>query len=347
MKSLVIILFICGSCQCLGQIGGHHTYDFLGLSSSARTTALGSSQIATYDGDVNLALQSPSLINDQMHQALGVNHSLHLADISYGFSAFGYHLKGINITGILGVTYLDYGDFVRADEFGNRIGEFSGRSLAITAGAGKRLNERISVGANIKWVTSTMDRYSSNGIGLDVGITYQNEEKQTVTTFVARNIGFQLASFNEEREPFPLDIQIGSSRRLKYLPLRISVILHDLQEWNIRSDGLDDDEPFFIDQPVGEPSAISRAIDNFFHHVILGGEFLIGQNEVVRLRFSYNHQLKKELAVSGFRSFNGFGFGFGFKVKKISFDYGFGGYHLAGGMNHLSLSTNLTEWKKM
>jgi len=64
------------------------------------------------------------------------------------------------------------------------------------------------------------------------------------------------------------------------------------------------------------------------------------------LRFGYNHQLKQELKVSPFTSFNGFSIGFGFKVKKIAFDYGFGSVHLAGGMNHLSLSTNFSEWGK-
>ena len=278
-----------------------------------------------------------------MHKSISVNHNFHLADISYGSAAFGYSVEKLGITTMLGIAYLSYGDFTRADEIGNISGTFIGKETAIVLGAAKKWNERMSAGVNMKFANSRLDSYSSSGLGIDVGLTYENPEKSTFTTIVIRNIGVQFSSFNEERESFPLDVQIGTSKRLKYLPLRLSFILHDLQDWNLRSDGLDDD-PIFIDQAPGESGTFSRGFDNFFHHVIISGEFLIGKNEVVRLRFGYNHQLKKELSVSAFRSLNGFSVGFGFKVKKIAFDYGFGSYHLAGGMNHISLSTNLQEW---
>ena len=343
--SIIFILF--SFWPCFAQIGGSATFQFLNLAQSARTTALGGSQIATKDSDINLGMQSPSLLNDTMHKSLSVNHNFHLADISYGFSAIGYHFEKVRISTMIGATYLNYGKFIRADEFGNAIGDFSGKEVAITIGASRKMNERINLGANIKWVRSRLDTYLSHGMGLDIGLTYENAEKATITTFVAKNVGLQFTSFNEEREAFPLDIQIGSSRRLKYLPLRLSIVLHDLQKWNLRSDRLKDNDPIFIDQGSSQSSPFSEALDNFFHHVIIGGEFLIGKNEIFRLRFGYNHQLKQELKVSSFRSLSGFSMGFGIKIKKISFDYGFGSYHLAGGVNHISLSTNLQQWKKV
>ena len=72
-----------------------------------------------------------------------------------------------------------------------------------------------------------------------------------------------------------------------------------------------------------------------------GGEFILGKNEIFRLRFGYNHDRKKHLAVNGYRSLSGLSYGFGIKVKKIVFDYAFSKYHLAGGVNHLSLRINL------
>jgi len=329
------------------QIGGDATFQFLNLPHSARITALGSSAIATKDSDIILGFESPSLLNERMHKSISVNHSFHLADVSYGNSAFGYHIEKVGITALFGLSYLSYGEFLRTDEIGSINGTFNGNETAIIIGASKTWNERMTAGVNLKWATSKLDSYSSSGLGVDIGLTYENPDKKTFTTIVIKNIGAQFSSYNEEREAFPLDVQIGTSRRLKYLPLRLSFILHDLNNWNLRAEGLDDKDPIFIDQTPKESSALSRSIDNFFHHVIISGEFLIGQNEVFRLRFGYNHQLKKELAVSAFRSLNGFSLGFGFKVKKIAFDYGFGSYHLAGGMNHISLSTNLQEWKKL
>ncbi len=282
-----------------------------------------------------------------MHNSLGINHNFHLADISFGNVGLGYHFEKWGVSTVAAVSYLSYGNFTRTDEFSNIIGSFTGKETAVNIGGSKKWNERITTGINIKWANSRLDRFNSSGIGIDLGVTYQNPVKNTITTFVIKNIGVQFSSYNENREAFPLDIQIGTSKRLKYLPLRLSFILHDLNNWNIRTDGLDDNNAIFIDQQTQENGAISKAFDNFFHHVIVSGEFLIGQNEVFRLRFGYNHQLKKELAISTFRSLNGLSFGFGFKIKKIAFDYGFGAYHLAGGMSHISLSTNLKEWKKV
>ena len=330
----------------IGQIGGKYTFQFLNTPHSARTTALGSSQIATKDRDIILGLQSPSLLNPSMHRSLAINHSFHLADISFGNAAFGLHIDKWDLSTMMAINYISYGNFIRADEFANVNGEFSGGDIAFTLGVAKKWNERISTGINLKWAQSSLDVYNSSGLGLDVGVTYENPDKNTITTLVLRNIGAQFSSYDQSREAFPLDIQIGTSRRLKYLPLRISFILHNLNNWNLRSDGLDDTDPIFIDQPESESSAFGRSIDNFFHHMIINGEFLIGKNEVFRMRFGYNHQLKKELAVSAFRSLNGLSIGFGFKIKRIAFDYGFGSYHLAGGMNHISLSTNLSEWNK-
>ncbi len=343
--SIIFVLF--SFWPCFAQIGGSATFQFLNLAQSARTTALGGSQIATKDGDINLGIQSPSLLSDTMHKSLSVNHNFHLADISYGFSAFGYHFEKARINTMMSATYLNYGEFTRADEMGNAIGDFSGKEVAIIVGASRKINERMTAGVNLKWARSLLDTYSSNGMAFDMGLTYENPQKSTITTLVIKNIGLQFSSFNEEREAFPLDVQIGSSRRLKYLPLRLSLILHDLQKWNLRSDGLEDNDPIFIDQGSSQSSPFSETLDNFFYHVIIGGEFLIGKNEVFRLRFGYNHQLKQELKVSSFRGLNGFSIGFGFKIKKISFDYGFGSYHLVGGVNHISLSTNLQEWKKV
>ena len=328
------------------QIGGKYTFQVLDLPHSARITALGNSQIVTKDNDVILGLQSPSLINPTMHKSLAVNHNFQLADISFGNVAFGHNIEKWGITSIAAMSYFTYGDFVRTDEFANVIGEFTGGDFAFTLGASKKWNERVTTGVNLKWVQSSLDVFNSGGTALDIGVTYENPDKNTITTLVIKNIGAQIYSYDLNSEPFPLDVQIGTSRRLKYLPLRLSFILHNLNNWSLRSDGIDDNDPIFIDQTVQESSTLSKAIDNFFHHAIINGEFLIGQNEVFRLRFGYNHQMKKELSVSSFRSLNGFSLGFGFKVKKIAFDYGFGSYHLAGGMNHISLSTNLAEWNK-
>lgn len=323
------------------QIGGLYSYDFLNLSSSARATSMGGYPIAIADEDVAQSLINPALINDKMSHHLSVNHNFHIADISHGFLAYGLSLKDEKTSLIVGASYVNYGDFTRADIFGNRTGSFSGSENAITVGASRSIDERLKIGANLKFVNSNFDTYSSNGLGLDIGLHYHNDVKDLSWSFVVKNIGGQFSSFDIQSEPFPIDVQIGYAKRLEHLPFRFTITGHKLHRWNLRSTLDDQGTISLIGQEPQEPSGISKTVDNFFRHVAFGGELLIGQKEAFKLRFGYNHLRNKELSVTGFRSLSGLSFGFGLRIKKIQLDYGVGWYHLAGGANHLSASIDL------
>ncbi|HNM25316.1 MAG TPA: hypothetical protein PKL15_07795, partial [Saprospiraceae bacterium] len=77
---------------------------------------------------------------------------------------------------------------------------------------------------------------------------------------------------------------------------------------------------------------------------IFSGEFLLGRNESFRLRLGYNHLRKKELSVRNYRSLAGFSGGVGFKINRFRLDVGYGAYHLAGGVLHVGVGTNLKDF---
>lgn len=343
LKLLITSIITFSWVTSFAQIGGLYTYDFLNLNQSARTTALGGYTISISDEDIAQGYSNPALLNKKMKHHLSINHNFHLADISHGFVAYGLHLGASDISMMVGLNYVDYGTFERADIFGNRIGTFEGSETALAIGLGKQLDERLRIGLNLKYVNSNFDTYQSNGIGFDLGFHFYNPIKESNWSLVAKNIGGQLSSFNLERENFPLDIQFGYAKKLAHLPFQIMITAHHLQQWNLRSNKMVSGDPILIGQPNQEPGSLSKGIDNLFRHLAFGGEFLIGKNEIFRLRFGYNHLRNKELSVSGFRSLSGFSFGFGLKVKKIRIDYGLGRFHLAGGLNHLSLTLDMNS----
>ena len=55
------------------QVGGDNTYEFLNLTTSARISALGNVLVNSYDNDVNLAQQIPSLNHAGMNHQLALN----------------------------------------------------------------------------------------------------------------------------------------------------------------------------------------------------------------------------------------------------------------------------------
>ncbi len=333
------------------QIGGDNVYEFVNLPPSARSTGLGGSLISISDDDVALAIDNPASLNPQMHQQLNFNHNFHLAGINNGYAAYGHHVEKWGTTLHGGVQYTRYGNFQSADEFGNVVGDFKAAEYAIVVGGARQLYEKLSVGANLKVITSQLESFNSLGIAADLGAFYQDTSGRFQMGLVFKNVGTQITTYRpDNNEPLPFDIQAGFSARLKYLPFRLGLTVHHLNQWNITYDDPNSEETTFLldpNQPVREDQ-VGPWIDNLFRHAIFSGAFLLGKKENLRLRVAYNHFRRREMTVSTApRSLAGFSMGFGLKIKRFRVEFGHAFYHLAGGTNHFSISTNLREFRKL
>lgn len=332
-----------------GQVnGGDNVFELLNLSNSPRVTALGGHLITVFDDDVNLAYGNPALLNPEMHQQIAFNHNFHLNSIKNGYAAYGHHFSSLATTFHAGFQYVGYGELPQTDELGQVLGTFKANDYAVTFGAGRQVDERLYVGANLRLLTSQLESYSSFGISGDLAAAYRDTSGLFLATIVFRNIGAQLTTFSEDnREPLPFEIQLGISKRLRYLPFRLSVVYRYLDRWNITYDDPNTRETdFLFGEAPTERSDAAVFFDNFFRHFIFSGEFLFGKLDNFRLRFGYNHLMRQELAVNGFSSLAGFSFGAGIKIKQFRIEYGHQIYHIAGGVNHIGISTSFQEFRK-
>jgi hypothetical protein len=348
MKKVILLLPLSILCffNAYAQIGGNYTFAFLKQSPSARQTALNKSQIALKDDDIASASLNPSLLNSTMHNALSYNHDFLLGKISTGYFGYGHSIDKMKMTFQGGIQFINYGTFKQADEFGNIQGTFKAAEYAVMVGAGRQINERLSAGLNLKFISSQLESYTATGLAADLAGAYWNEEKKFGATVLFKNMGVQLKNYTGIKEDLPLDVQIGVTKKLTKAPFRFSLLLHDLNRWNLRYDSPLENEITLLGEEPTPPSRISQEFDNLARHINAGGEIMLGKNENFRLRVGYSHQIRKELNISSIRSLSGFSMGFGFKVNRFRLDYGLGRQHLAGGMNHLSISTNLSAFKK-
>lgn len=347
-KKLILSIAILAQFYALnGQIGGRYVYEFLGSPQSARLTALGGSLITVADEDVSLAAANPALLSNKTDNQITFNHNFVFAGIGNGYLGYGHKIDKWDINTHIGISYLSMGDFTSADIFGNDTGTFSGRETALTVGASKKVNERITLGANVKTIFGSLEAYNSFGMGLDLGLLYQKPESRRSFAMVIKNIGGEISSYGNEAGQIPLDVQIAFSQKLEHLPFRFTIVAHQLQKWGVRYDDPDQIERQGIfGEEIDEPSKFNTELDNFFRHFIFNGEFLLGKNQGFKLRVGYNHLRRKELSLSNFKSLAGFSGGFGIRIKGFQLDYGLGYYHLAGAANHLSISTDLGRFFK-
>lgn len=303
-------------------------------------------QVAVKDDDPVFAATNPAALNPQMDGHVTINHNFFLSDIQHGYVAYAHDLAKLGFTVQGGLQYIKYGDIDRADEFGNIQGKVRASETAFTLGGARALTDRISMGLNLRLGVSTLDVYQASALLADAGVMYADTAKRLTLGLVIRNAGTQMATYTGTREDLPLDIQIGITKRLKHLPFRFGVVMHHLQSWDIRykdPNAVTDDVLLFGNEKPVENKA-SAAIDNLFRHLIFNGEFLMGPREGFRLRFGYNHQRKRELSVRNYRSLAGFSGGVGIKISRFRVDFGYASYHLAGGVVHLGIGTNLRDF---
>lgn len=339
LKGLFIILIGLQVSNSYAQKGGQQAFSFLNLPNSARVAALGYNFVAIDDNDLSIGLNNPSLLNNEMNNDISLNFVDNYADISYGFVSYSRTFEKFGSFAAT-VQYIDYGKFTRTDETGAINGEFTSNEFAPVIGWGRRLDSSFSIGANLKAVYSSFETFSSFGLAVDVAGSYHVTEKGLVMSLVARNIGTQLSEFTPgNKEPLPLEIQYGLSKKLLHLPFRYSIILTNLQKWDLTyTDPADDNIDPFTGE-LKEKSKIGDIADKAMRHVVVGGEFIPTRNFSVR--FGYNYQRRQEMKLESKRSTVGFSWGFGFRVSRFNLSYARSAYHISGSPNIFSLGINL------
>ena len=323
------------------QSGGSHVYEFLTLSSPARISALGGALISVKDNDLNVSFQNPSLLDSTMHQSLSLSYIDYLADIRYGYAAYARTYPHIGNFSA-GIQFLDYGDFTAAAVTGEITGQFMASEYALNLGYSRPIDSSFSIGATVKTIYSQLDHYTSFGNALDLGGVYNNRKHLWTAALVIRNIGKEWKTYHIVHEPLPFEVMAGISKKVAHAPFRLNCTFTHLEKWDL---SFEDPQQTHVDPITGElivKSKWSQFSGKLARHFILGGEVLLTQN--FNLRVGYNYLRRKELQVESRTGLAGFSFGFGIKVYKFNLSYGYAKYHLAGGPNHFTISTNLSDF---
>ena len=348
MKKFIPILIFMMAVQLDAQIiGGSHVFEFLNAPSSPRIAALGSNLITVADDDVAQAFANPALTNQSMSGKIVFNYGFHLANIKDGYLGYGHYVKKWDMSLHSGFQFINYKNFQGTDAIGNSTGTFKASEFAWVLGASKSIYDKLTLGANVKLISSSLEIYGSTGVSMDAAALYQDTTKNMTMTLLFKNMGTQISTYNDIKESLPFEIQAGYSKRLAHLPFRYSIIYQYLNKWNLTYDDPNEESAIlnFGTEPQ-EDSAIKVFSNNLFRHFVFNGEFLLGKKENFKLRLGYNHFLHRNLSVKNFNSFAGFSFGFGFKTRWAKFDFGRQIYHLAGGVTNMGITMDLANFRK-
>ena len=337
-KILTLSILITG--HVFAQIGGQSSFTILDFSNSARNEALGGYTLALYDSDASLGSCNPAVINKDQHGQLVLNYVNYFADSDYGFSSYTHHNPKIG-TFNFAIYYANYGKFDYADASGFRNGSrFTANDIILQTGMGRQINDKFSIGSNLKLVSSFLESYNSFAIASDFALSYRNTEKESAMGLIIKNLGYQIKSYaNNNRENLPLAIDFGISKKLSHAPFRFSFTYHDLQKWNITY--FDINSSYETDPLTGELLELESPnfITHFFNHIVIGTELLLTEN--FHIRMGYNFKKRNEMKPEFRPGTTGFSWGLGLKVKKYHISYAISKSYLSATTNHFTIQRKI------
>lgn len=337
-KSVVFCLTLLGLQFCnsaWAQIGGQKSLDFLNLPTNARTAGLGGIIVSATESDGNLFISNPALLDSSMTQHASLNYLSYFADINYGIVTYVKQWPKYGTWGV-GFQYLNYGKFDSYDPSGVFLGEFRSSDFALTVGHSHSVGP-FTLGANLKWVGSQLSSYQAHGLLFDLGGIYSHPNKELNVGLVFKNFGFLITDYTEtSATEVPFDVQLGLTFKPEFMPFRFS-----LTAYNLAANGNG-----FLD-PAGDgllPIKPAQGLDKIFRRLAFGTEVLMSKN--VNLRVGYNHLIRQELRLQQASGGAGFSFGFIIKVKAFEMAYSRALYHVAGGTNYITLTSDLSKFIK-
>lgn len=340
---LYISFLIWNASNAFCQIGGTATWTFLSLTNSARIAALGGKNVALNDGDLNLAFQNPALLSDSCHNNLVLNYVNEFAGLNYGYASYARHIKRIG-NFATGIHYINYGTFTAADETGTITGQFKAAEYAMLLMYSYPIDSCWTVGITVKPVYSQLERYQALGAATDLGVSYTSRNQLFTAGLAVRNLGYQFKGYYAtQHEPLPFEIIAGVSQKLSHAPFRFSFTAQQLQRLDLTYTNINDqsDNSTTTDN-TQKKNKVEVATDKVLRHMILGVEFIPVKSFYVSL--GYNYQRRKEMTIEDKTGMVGFSWGFGIRIKRFHLSYSRSAWHLAGGTDNFSISTNLSEF---
>ena len=303
------------------------SFAFLEVPSSAKLAGLGGVNASLFNNDVNLFLFNPALLGPTNNMNASINYVFHPATTGMSSITYAQEFEKAGLFGA-GLRYFSYGVIDGYDQTGADIGSFKPNDFAFNISHSQAANN-FRIGGTIKFVSSNIAGYHSSALLFDVGGLFVHPSKDFTVGMVLSNFGFTTQKFSSAQETsLPFNVQIGTSIKPEHMPIRFSITLHNLHQWDLM-------------QPDEKDNGQNYWLDNTFRHFVFAAEVILSKN--VNVLFGYNHLRRSELKLENAGSFSGFSIGGVIMVKAFEFVYTFAGYHVSGNTNTLTLTGNLSE----
>lgn len=309
-------------------------YNFLNITTSARTYGLGGINITTVDDDINSTDQNPALMGSEFDLQAGVNYMRYIGDANFAGVRVGGRATNHSGWGAF-VQYYGYGEMKEADASGNINGTFSPKDVAFGGLYSHDITDRLRGGIALKMIYSSYAEYSAFAIATDLGINYYNPERDLSLSVVVANLGGQVKRFTDAYDRLPIDVRLGWAKSFGTFPVRFSVTAWNLTKWHLpymeAGDGTADSEMKIKD----------TFASNLFRHLVFGADFI--PSEKFHIGIGYNYKTRTDMGTYSRSVLSGFSLGAGLKVKGFDLGVAFAQPHSGASTFMVNFTTNINQ----
>ena len=313
-KGLLVVISVLLSVARMQAQESQEVYSFLRLPVSAHVAALGGDNITLTDDDATLIFHNPALISGVTDKSINLNFMTYMEGAKTASASFVKAYKERATWGVA-AQYMDYGTMKQTTVDNVETGDFSARDIALAGTFTYLLSDRISGGVTGRFITSHIASYSSAAVAIDLGVNYQNSERGWSLSAVAKNLGGQIAAYEDDFERIPLDLQLGVTKRLIGSPLRLSATLSRLNNWD----------------------------QGFIKHVAVGADLLLGESIYVAAGYNFRRASEMKITDNEGESNHGAGLslGAGLQLERFKLHVAYAKYHMSASSLLINVSYSL------
>ncbi len=235
MSRLVLIIGLLSApfaAEGINDNAGTTGYNFLKVGVGARPAALGGAYGAVA-GEIEAVAWNPAGLFGIEERTAAVSFTRYLIDTQSGFLSVAFPGAGRDLA--LSVNYFNYGDMRRTDESGEDHGTFSASDIAAYLSVAQQVwNDRVTLGANLKAVYSSIDDFSSDAYMVDLGVLVPGPLKGMTLGASLSNLGNVRSGYTDNfTDSLPVNFRLGVSHHPAHTPLPMFILV----DFNAPNDG--------------------------------------------------------------------------------------------------------------
>jgi len=288
-------------------------FEFMQLPVSAHASSLGGNTVSLSDANSALFLSNPAMITGYVSPTAGLNAMTWFAGTKMAGVQWCSPID-VHSGYALNARYVSYGDMTKTTPDGTATGSFKAKDMAVGISYAYKLSRNLSGGVTGNFICSRYSSLTSIAVGVDMGLMYDLQNDGVTIGLAVTNLGGQIKAFENTFQDLPINLSAGVTWDLSHAPLRLTLTMERLTEWDKDDFHFDDD-------------ADPRFGDILRRHISFGADILL--TDRLYLAAGCNLCRREEMSVKGSRGLTGISMGAGLDMERFAIDISYGKYQVS------------------